>query len=125
VQIHPSWLLALTISACMGQLMSPLHAQMERGQQQPTSPDKDTTEPTEHPPIPKCMAQWYVDSHMTKQQWLEACERTQAEESNYDVNYARCLADWDPQTHMTKGEWHRSCASAVKEDPGAFVSPPR
>ena len=123
--IRPSLLLALTISACTGQLISPLHAQMEKSPQQLASPSNDTNEPTEHRPIPKCMAQWYVDTQMTKQEWLQACERAQAEEPNYNIDYARCLADWDPQTHMTKSEWHRSCASAVKEDPGAFASPPR
>jgi hypothetical protein len=66
------------------------------------------------------MARWYVDSHITKQEWLQACERADADEPDYNVDYARCLADWDPETHMTKREWHRSCASAVREDPGAF-----
>jgi hypothetical protein len=114
--IHPSWLIAITISACAGQLMSPLHAQTERRQQPVARSAGDTgNERTE--PLPKCMARWYVDSHLTKQEWLRACEHAEAEEPTFNVDYARCLADWDPQTHMAK----RSCASAVKEDPGAFA----
>jgi len=70
------------------------------------------------------MARWYTDTHVTKQEWLEACESVKAEEPNYNVDYARCLADWDPGTQMTKPEWHRSCASAVKEQPGAFEAAP-
>jgi len=121
VQTRSSWLVAIAISACAGQLMSPLHAQTERDPQLPASPGAETSsEPTGHEPLPKCMARWYVDSHITKQEWLQACERADADEPNYNVDYARCLADWDPETHMTKREWHRSCASAVKEDPGAF-----
>src|SRR5690242_19047747 len=99
--------------------MSPLHAQTDRDQQQRASPHEAST-PTEPQPLQKCMARWYVDSHMTKQEWLQACERADAQEPNYNVDYARCLADWDAETHMSKSEWHRSCASAVKEDPGAF-----
>jgi hypothetical protein len=121
VQIRPSWLVAIIIAACTGQLMSPLHGQMERGPQQLASPGEDTSsEQTGLKPLPNCMARWYVDSHMTKQEWLQACKSVKAEEPNYNVDYARCLADWDPQTHMTKREWHKSCASAVKEEPGAF-----
>ena len=117
MQIRPSWLFAITICACAGHLMSPLHAQ-ERDPQPLASPGEDMgSEPTD---LPNCMARWYVDSHITKQEWLKECERSGTEEPNYNVDYARCLADWDPQTHMTKREWHRSCASAVKEDPGAF-----
>jgi hypothetical protein len=121
VQLSASWLFAITISACTGQLISPLHAQIERDPQTLVSPDKDTASaPPEPKPLPNCMARWYVDSHITKQEWLTACEHAGVEEPNYNVDYARCLADWDPQTHMTKSEWHRSCASVVKEDPGAF-----
>jgi len=119
MQIRPSRLFVITISACAVQLMSPLHAQVERAPQPVASPDEGTSsEPTE--PLPKCMARWYVDSHISKQEWLKACEGAEAEEPNYNVDYARCLADWDPETHMTKREWHTSCASVVKEDPGAF-----
>ena len=121
MQIRPSWLLALTISACMSQLISPLHAQTERSSQQLA---KDTTGPTEHLPLPKCMSQWYYN-HLTTQEWLQACEHAYAEEPNYNAAYARCLADWDPQTQMTKSEWHKSCASVVKQEPGAFELGPK
>jgi|SRR5262245_4551552 len=117
--MRKSWRIAITIFACAGQFMSPLHAQTERSQQPVTSPGGETSNERTKP-LPKCMAQWYVDSHMTKQEWLRACERGEAEEPTFNVDYARCLADWDPQTHMTKSEWHRSCADAVTEDPGAF-----
>jgi hypothetical protein len=121
MQMPASLLCAITISLCTGQLMSPLHAQIERSPQPVTNPGEDTlSEPTEPEPLPKCMARWYDDSHITKQEWLTACEHAGVEEPNYNVDYARCLADWDPDTHMTKREWHRSCASVVKEDPGAF-----
>jgi hypothetical protein len=120
VQIPASWLFAITICAYTGQLICPLHAQIERDPQTLVSPGEDTSsELTENKPLPKCMARWF-DSHMTKQEWLTACEHAGAEEPNYNVDYARCLADWDPETHMTKREWHRSCASVVREDPGAF-----
>jgi hypothetical protein len=121
VQIRPSWLFAITISVCTGQMMLPLRAQIAEVPQLAASPGEDTSgQPPEPEPLPKCMARWYVDSHITKQDWLQACERAEADEPSYNVDYARCLADWDPETHMTKREWHRSCASAVKEDPGAF-----
>jgi len=123
VPICRSWLFAITICVCAA-LMSPLHAQTDRGLQQRAGPT-DGSAPVEPKPLPKCMAKWYVDSHMTKQEWLQACERADTEEPNYNVDYARCLADWDPETHMSKDEWHRSCASAVKEDPGAFEERPR
>ena len=48
----------------------------------------------------------------------------EAEEPNFNVDYARCLADWDPETHMTKREWHMSCADVVNEDPSAFKAAP-
>ena len=114
MQIRPSWLLALTIAACMSQLTSPLHAQLA----------KDTTEPTELLPLPKCMSQWYY-THLTTQEWLHACEHGYTDDPNYKAAYARCLADWDPQTQMSKSEWHRSCASDVKQEPGAFEAVPK
>jgi hypothetical protein len=90
VQIRSSWLFAITISAYTGQLMSPLHAQSERGPLPPASPGESTSsDPTEHDPLPKCMARWYVDTHTTKQEWLQACERAQAEEPNYNENEVR------------------------------------
>jgi hypothetical protein len=97
---------AIIVSAYAGQYIAPLGAESEK-------------------PLPKCMAQWYVDSHTTKEEWLRACQQADAADPNYNVDYARCLADWDPTTHMTKREWHRSCANVVKEDPGAFVAAPR
>jgi hypothetical protein len=112
MQIAP-WFLAIAISACAG-LMAPLHAEPSE------EPSKELTAP-----LPKCMARWYDDSQITKQEWLQACESVGADESNYNVDYARCLADWDPETHMTKREWHMSCTEVVKEDPGAFEAIPR
>ena len=111
MQMRASWLFAITIFACTGQPISPLHAQKD-----------DPQTPTEQLPLPKCMARWYADSHVTKQEWLQACESAGAEDPNFNVDYARCLADWDPETHMTKSEWHRSCKEVVVEDPGAFDS---
>jgi len=127
VQMPATWFFAITISACAGQLLSPLHAQTEKGPQALTSQRDDTNgELTEDEPLrklPQCMAQWYGDSK-TKREWLQACERADAEEPNYNADYARCLADWDPETHMTKREWHRSCADVVHEEPGAFKAAP-
>jgi hypothetical protein len=117
MQIRPSWLFVLTVSACASQLMSALHAQIEEGPQVVAS-QGEHGEQTE--PLPNCMARWYADSHITKEEWLQACENEGVEEPNYNVDYARCLSDWDPETHMTKREWHMSCADVVKEDPGAF-----
>jgi hypothetical protein len=91
--------------ACIGQFIAPLYAEAEKL-------------------LPKCMAQWYADDHLMKQEWLRTCEQTDAEDTNYNVDYARCLADWDPETHMTKRKWHQSCASVVKEDPGPFEAIP-
>jgi hypothetical protein len=76
MQIRPSWLLALTISASMSQLTSPLHAQMA----------KDTTGPTEPLPLPKCMSQWYY-AHLTTQEWLRACDHAYTEDPNYNADY--------------------------------------
>jgi hypothetical protein len=115
VRMQASCLFAITIFACIGQPISPLHAQM----------DDPGSEPTEHLPLPKCMAQWYADGHVTKQEWLQACESAAEEDPNYNVDYARCLADWDPETHMTQREWHRSCKEVVVDDPGAFEAAPR
>jgi hypothetical protein len=112
------WLLAITISACAGQFVAPLHAQSGESSSEDSSKGRTA-------PLPKCMARWYADSHVTKQQWLQSCESVAAEEPNYDVDYARCLADWDPETHMTKREWHMSCSDVVKEDPGAFEAIPQ
>jgi hypothetical protein len=127
VQIPASWFFAITISACAGQLLLPLHAQTEKGPQALVSQSDDTnSEPTEPEPLrklPQCMAQWYSDSK-TKQEWLRACERAEAEEASYNADYARCLADWDPETHMTKREWHRSCTDVVHEQPSAFEAAP-
>jgi len=118
VQIRPSCLFAITIwLPCLGQCVSPLHAQTEGGSQPIASRSSETIEQRA---LPKCMERWFVDSHITKQEWLQACEGADAKEPSYNVDYARCLADWDPETHMTKSEWHESCARAVKEDPGAF-----
>jgi len=116
MQIAP-WFLAITISACIGLFMAPLHAVSSEG-----SSEDSSREPT--PPLPKCMARWYDDTHVTKQEWLQACESVVAEEPNFKVDYARCLADWDPETQMTKREWHISCAEVVKEQPGAFEAAP-
>ena len=127
MQMPASWFFAITISACAGQLLSPLHAQTEKGPQALISQGDDrNSEPTEDEPLrklPQCMAQWYGGSK-TKQEWLQACERAEAEEPNYNADYARCLADWDPETHMTQREWHRSCADVVQEEPGAFQPVP-
>jgi hypothetical protein len=116
-QIRPAWLFAITISACAGQFMPPSQAQMEGGPQLVTSRGEHS-DPTE--PLPNCMARWYADSHITKQEWLQACEHAGLEDPNYNVDYARCLSDWDPETHISKREWHKSGADVVKEDPGAF-----
>ena len=112
MQIAP-WFLAITFSACTGLFMAHLHAESGEGSRE------DST-----PALPNCMARWYADSHVKKQEWLEACESVMAEDPNFNVDYARCLADWDPETHMTKREWHMSCADVVKEDPGAFKAAP-
>jgi hypothetical protein len=100
------WIFAVIVAGYTSQLIAPLRAE----------PDK---------PLPKCMAQWYADSRTTKEEWLRACQQSDAADPNYNVDYARCLADWDSTTHMTKREWHRSCSNVVKEDPGAFVATPR
>jgi hypothetical protein len=117
MQIAP-WLLATIIAACAGVFVAPLHAQSSKASSEGSS--RELT-----PPLPKCMDRWYADSHVTKQQWLQACESVTADEPDYNVDYARCLADWDPETHMTKREWHMSCSDVVKEDPGAFEAIPR
>jgi hypothetical protein len=106
------WFLVITISACAGPIMTPVHAEPSEG---------SSGEPT--PALPKCMAGWYADSHTNKQEWRQACESVAAEEPNFNVDYARCLADWDPETQMTKREWHMSCARVVKSQPGAFDVP--
>src|SRR5262249_50612942 len=93
VQFPSSWLVAITISACAGQLMSPLQAQTEEDPRPPASPGADTSsEPTGREALPKCMARWYVDSDITKEEWLQACEHAEADEPSYNVDYARCLA---------------------------------
>jgi hypothetical protein len=124
--VQTSWLFAITICACAGQLLTPLHAQTEKSPQVRTSQGDDkNSEPAEYEPLrklPQCMAQWYGD-RKTKQEWLQACERAEAD-PNYNVDYARCLADWDPETHMTQREWHRSCADVVLEEPDAFKAAP-
>jgi hypothetical protein len=102
MQNRPSWLFALTVAACAGQLVSPLHAQGERGPQVAAS-QAEHSEATE--PLPNCMASWYADGRITKAEWLEACEHEGAEAPNYNVDSARCLSDWNPETHMTKREW--------------------
>jgi len=116
MQIAP-WFLAITISACTGLFMAQLHAASGEDSREDSSKGPASA-------LPKCMARWYADSHVTKQEWLEACESVKAEDPNFNVDYARCLADWDPETHMTKREWHMSCANVVKEDPGAFEAAP-
>jgi hypothetical protein len=113
-----AWLLAVTIFACTARFIAPLHAESSEG-----SMEDPSMGPT--PSLPKCMTRWYVDSHITKQEWRQACENAGAEEPNYNLDYARCLADWDPETHMTKREWHMSCTDVVKEDPGAFEAIPQ
>ena len=120
--MQTSWLFAITIFACTGQPISPLHAQMDDPQNLVSSGKDTGSEPTEDLALPKCMARWYADSHVTKQEWLQTCESAGAEDPNFNVDYARCLADWDPETHITKSEWHRSCKEVVVEDPGAFDS---
>ena len=116
MRITPRFL-AITISTCAGLFMAPLHAESSEG-----SSEDSSSEPT--PPLPSCLARWYTDSHVTKQEWLQRCDSAAADEPNYNVDYARCIADWDPETHMTKREWHRSCTDVVKEDPGAFEAIP-
>ena len=114
MQIAPLFL-AITTSACAVLFMAHLDAASGGG-------EDSSREPT--PALPQCMARWYADSHVTKQEWLAACESVKAEDPNFNVDYARCLADWDPETHMTKREWHMSCADVVLEDPGAFIAAP-